>query len=196
MEMDALKEFVNVGTANAATALSKLIDRRIDVSVPAPKVVPLGDVPGLLGGPELPVTGLYFKIYGGITGSIVFFLPAESARAIVDILTAGLKTENEEEFTSIKRSALMELGNILTNSFLNALSSMVGESLFLSVPFYSEDYLGAVIDALLIEIAQAAEYAFLMDTIITVENSALAGNFIIFPDAASLEKIFSKMGLE
>jgi chemotaxis protein CheC len=196
IEMDALKEFVNVGTANAATALSKLIDRTISVSVPRLKIVPIGDVPSYLGGPEKQITGLYFKIYGGITGSVLLFLPQESSKALVDILTAQLSMESPEEFDSIKRSAIMELGNILTNSFLNAMADMVGENLFLSVPYYSEDYLGAVIDLLLIEIAQVAEYALLMDTIIKAPNSELAGNFIIFPEAESLEKIFKRMGLE
>ena len=196
MEIDALKEFTNVGTANAATALSKLIDRRISVNVPVLKLIPLQDVPVLLGGPELAVTGLYFKISGGITGSVIVFFPKDSSQNLVSLLTAGMNpSDNPEEFESIKQSALMELGNILTNSFLNALSEMIGENMFLSVPYYSEDYLGSVIDLLLIEIAQTAEYALLMDTIIESPGSEIAGNFIVFPDSASLEKIFSRIGL-
>jgi len=195
MEKDALKEFVNIGTGHAATALSKLIDKEVTVSIPDLALVPIGKVPEKLGGPEMSIVGLYFKIIGDITGSVLLFFPLQTASSLTSLLTAGIKPEGASEYEELERSAMMELGNIMTNSYINALAEMLDAKIFISVPYYSADVLGAVVDLLLIEIAQVADYALLMETIIESPEIKLSGNFIIFPDAPSLEKIFSKVGL-
>ena len=48
-QMDALREIGNVGAGNSATALSQIISKRIDMNVPRVSIVPLGDVPDLVG---------------------------------------------------------------------------------------------------------------------------------------------------
>jgi len=195
MEIDALKEFVNVGTGHSATALSKLIDKKVDVSVPELSIVPIGKVPERLGGAETQIVGLYFKIIGDITGSVLLFFPLQTASSLTALLTAGMKPDNPAEYEELERSAMMELGNILTNSYINALAQMLDSKIFISIPFYSSDILGAVIDLLLIEIAEVADFALLMETVVESPDTKLSGNFIIFPDAPSLEKILTKAGL-
>lgn len=83
----------------------------------------------------------------------------------------------------------MELGNVLTNSYLNAMAEMMDMKILLSVPYYSSDFLGAVIDLILIEIAEVSDYALLMKTDITLEDVKLTGNFMFFPDTPSFDKI-------
>jgi chemotaxis protein CheY-P-specific phosphatase CheC len=72
---------------------------------------------------------------------------------------------------------------------------MLNIRLLLSVPHYGEDELGAVVDMLLIELAEAADYALLMGTTITLEGTDLAGHFIMFPDNQSLDMMLSKIGM-
>src|SRR3989339_725711 len=195
IELDALREFISVGTGHAATALSKLIDKDISVKIPHLNLVPVGEVPGKLGGPDLAIVGLYFKVYGDIEGSILLFFPQDTANTLLTFLMAGLPRSDGAEFDVMAQSALMELGNILANSYVNALARMMDAQILISVPYFSSDALGAVVDFLLIEVAQAGDYALLMDTVIDSPGEKLAGNFIIFPDTPSLEKIFRKMGL-
>ncbi|HWR57022.1 MAG TPA: chemotaxis protein CheC, partial [Negativicutes bacterium] len=49
LQLDALREIGNVGAGNAATALSQLINKKINMSVPKVSVAPIGDVPDLVG---------------------------------------------------------------------------------------------------------------------------------------------------
>ena len=42
VQMDALREIGNVGAGNSATALSQIINHRIDMNVPQVSIVPLG----------------------------------------------------------------------------------------------------------------------------------------------------------
>ncbi|MGP1407462.1 chemotaxis protein CheC, partial [Selenomonas sp.] len=64
VQLDVLREIGNVGAGNSATALSQLINRRIDMNVPKVSVVPLDEVPDLVGGPETIVVGVFLRVYG------------------------------------------------------------------------------------------------------------------------------------
>ena len=49
MQLDVLQEIGNVGAGNSATALSRLIQRRIEMNVPQVALVPIEDVPEFVG---------------------------------------------------------------------------------------------------------------------------------------------------
>lgn len=196
VELDALREVISIGTGHAATALSQLIDKTIAVKVPEMNLIPIGSIPELLGGAELSITGLCFKISGDLSGRILLFFPEETSNLLIELLTANIKHGSLVEMNQIEKSALMEVGNILANSYLNAIAKMLDMKILLSVPYYSKDFLGAVIDLLLIEIAAVSDYALLMKTYIESPNITLSGNFTIFPDRLSFEKIFHKLGLK
>jgi len=82
-ELEALKEMVNIGTGHAATALSQMISKHIMVEVPQISVVPIGDLPRLLGGSETVIIGLLFTISGDLSGSIFLFFPKELADKLI-----------------------------------------------------------------------------------------------------------------
>ena len=48
VQLDALREIGNVGAGNSATALSQIINHRIDMNVPQVSIVPITDVPDLV----------------------------------------------------------------------------------------------------------------------------------------------------
>jgi len=86
LQLDVLREIGNVGAGNSATALSRLIQRRIEMNVPHVALVPIEDVPEFVGGPELVVVGIFLRVYGKAPSNILFLIPRESAFALVDTL--------------------------------------------------------------------------------------------------------------
>ena len=86
VQMDALREIGNVGAGNSATALSQIINRRIDMDVPRVSIVPLEEVPELVGGPDTMVVGVFLRVYGKAPSNILFLLPRDSAFYLVDML--------------------------------------------------------------------------------------------------------------
>ena len=88
----------------------------------------------------------------------------------------------------------MEVGNIIINSYLNALTAITDFTLFPSIPHYAEDMLGAVLDYLLIEISKTSDTALFMETKFSAEDILISGDFLVFPDSISLEKILNKVG--
>ncbi|MBQ4213109.1 MAG: chemotaxis protein CheC, partial [Selenomonas sp.] len=118
-QLDALREIGNVGAGNSATALSQVINRRIDMNVPKVSMVPLEVVPDLVGGPDAVVVGIFMRVYGKAPSNILFLLPQKSAFYLVDTLM-GKPRGQTTSLDFMDESALMEIGNILSGAYLNA----------------------------------------------------------------------------
>jgi chemotaxis protein CheC len=196
LEIDALKEMTSIGTAHAATALSELLNKEVNVIVPQLKILEVAKIPGALGGGEQAIVGLYFKISGHISGSILLFLDEPAAKELINIMLTSVETENIPGNEALRKSAIMELGNILSNSYLNALAEFIDITILLSVPHFAVDTLGSVMDFLLIEMVKAADCGLLMQTVIKVQGSQVTANFLLFPDSASFDTILDRIGLK
>ena len=114
---DVLKELGNIGAGNAVTALASMLQCRVDMKVPQVKVLDFKDVGTLLGGEEQEMAGVYLAVEGDITGSILFLVKKEVAMHLVKKLMGSMASD---EFGEMERSALKEISNIITGSYLNA----------------------------------------------------------------------------
>ena len=94
-QLDALREIGNIGAGNSATALSQLINRRIEMNVPNVTIVPLEEVPELVGGPETVVVGVFLRVYGKAPSNILFLMPQDSAFYLVDTLMGKQRGETK-----------------------------------------------------------------------------------------------------
>jgi chemotaxis protein CheC len=194
ISMDALKEVVNIGTGQAATSLSEVLNQKVMINVPQVSLVPIEEVSKQLGGNQTPIVGVYFQTTGELESRILLIFSQETGHTLASLLTGNPKRKSELD--DIEKSSIMELGNIITNSYINAMSQLLDIKLYPSIPFYAEDMLGAVIDFLLIEISQVADYSLLLKTEMMVESANLNGSFIIFPDENFLNKLFEKLGVK
>ena len=194
-QMDALCEIGNVGAGNSATALSQIINRRIDMNVPKVSIVPLGDVPDMVGGPDAMVVGVFLRVYGQAPGNILFLLPRESAFFLVDMLLGKARGETES-LDFMGESALMEIGNILAGAYLNALFNFTNLSLLPSIPALAVDMAGAILSVVLIQLGQMGDNALVIETEFQCEEDNLQGHFFLVPDPGSLETILAAVGVE
>ncbi|MHB9155637.1 MAG: chemotaxis protein CheC [Endomicrobiales bacterium] len=195
IKIDALMEVVNIGTGQAATALSQMLSQRVLINVPDIRLVPIEKVPAELGGHAQQVVGLYFQIDGDLGGRILIIFSKEGGHQMASILMGGEKIE-EDRLSDMNRASLMEMGNIIANSYLNGLAGLLDMTLLPSVPYFAEDMLGAVVDFLLIEMARCGDHALLLSTEMKIETENIKGSFLVFPDEAFLKRIYQKLGIE
>lgn len=195
-QLDALKEIGNVGAGNADTALSQLIKRRVDMSVPQVAILPLGDVPNVVGGPDVMVVGVYLKVYGSAPGSILFLLPRDSAYCLVDTLMGRNKVETPRTLDQMDQSALLEIGNILSGAYLNALSHFTKFTLLPSIPALAMDMAGAILSVILVQLGQMGDHALVIETEFSTENDGVKGHFFLIPDPGSLVTILESIGMK
>ena len=194
MQLDALREVGNIGAGNAATALSQIINHKIDMTVPRVAILPLGEVPDVVGGAETMVAGVYLKVYGLAPGSILFLLPYSSAFSLVDMLM-GRQHGETKTLSVIDESALMEIGNILAGSYLNALSHFTQLTLLPSIPALAIDMAGALLSVMLIQLGQVGDHALVIETEFSTETNDVKGHFFLIPDPGSLGTILTAIGV-
>ncbi|MEN3184070.1 MAG: chemotaxis protein CheC [Atribacterota bacterium] len=197
MQLDALKEIGNIGAGNAATALSKMVGKRVNMEVPLVRVIPLKEVPEWLGGPEKEVLGVYLSVFGALTGHILFVMTIDDALKIMRILLGDMAPSRDQilEMDELASSAMGEIGNILSSSYLAALADFTGLHLNHSVPSIAVDMAGAIVDIVLIEISQHSDYALLIETVFVEEEDRITGYFMLIPDTGSLEIILQALGV-
>lgn len=197
LQLDALREIGNVGAGNAATALSQLINQRINMSVPKVSIAPISDVPDLVGGPETLVAGVFLRVFGEAPSSILFLMPRDSAYALVDMLMQ--RTDREDYvLTEMDESALKEIGNILAGAYLNALAYFTQITLLPSIPALAIDMAGAILSLILIQLGQVGDYALVIETEFSAdtENDDVRGHFFLIPDPGSLSIILEAIGVK
>jgi chemotaxis protein CheC len=185
---DAFQELGNIGAGNAATALSQMVGRTIHTSVPKVLIVPIEKVPDIVGGSEEIVAGIYLKIYGDVPAKILVTFEHSDLLALTDLLM-GQPVGSSTMLNEMRLSALKELGTILTGSFLNALAKFLDLQMVPTVPALAIDVLPAILDTLLVELSQEAQYALMIQTEIFETETKLAGNIFLIPEAESLDNM-------
>ncbi len=193
MELDALKEVGNIGSGNAVTALSQLLNRKIDMNLPAINIISFQDIFNKIGGEDL-VVGVIVRVLGDTPGSMLYVLEKDTALGII----ASLTGEVSEEISEMGDSVLCEIGNIISGAYLNAIAMLTNLLILPSVPAVATDMLGAILSTTFIESGQYDEYVLDIESVFRQgENSEkIGGHFYFIPVPGSLEKILDKLGVK
>jgi chemotaxis protein CheC len=198
--LDILKEVGNIGAGHAATALSKLLNKTIDMKVPAVRVVSFNEITELVGGSDNVVAAIFLRVEGEAPGNMFFLLPVNEATNLIQYLTGDQTFNlNHPPFSDLGLSALQEVGNILASSYLSALSDFTTLNLQPSVPALSIDMAIAILSYGLLELSQVGDYAIVIDTEILEKidehSQKTRGHFFLLPDPGSYETIFQALGV-
>ena len=193
IQLDTLKEIGNIGSAHAATSLSMLLQRRIDMSVPKIWAASFEEVVGVIGHLDVPQAVIYVKVEGDAPGKAVFFFPLHSAETVIQLL---LQTDNPMDLFAdeMAQSALKEVGNIMVSSFIIALTEFSKIPLQPSVPALAVDMAGAILDAILLEEGVLDENVLLIETQLS-GIPQIEGQFLFLPEDGSLKKLLGALGV-
>ncbi len=191
---DILKELGNIGAGNAMTALSQMLQCKVDMKVPQVRLLEFSEVGDLVGGEEQVMVAVFLGVEGDVTGSMMFMLKEQSARHLIRKITAGMLPEGTE-FEEMGLSAMQEVGNIITGAYLNSLSTMTSLTIFPSPPALTIDMAGAILSV------PAIQFGIYGDKILLIQSQfydevELDGYFILIPDLESYEKILAALGIQ
>src|SRR3954468_15900109 len=188
MQLDALRELANIGSGTASTALSAMLGRSLDISVPNAYVLPMADAVLAIGDPESEATGVVLGVVGDMGASVLLLFTPNDAKLMCGFLGVEAGTE-------IGESALMEIGNIVGTSYINALASMTGMEIEPTPPATATDMLGAIVQTVLAEKAGSGDVALLLDSELVIEDSDASVSFLLVPDAGGVDQLLARLGL-
>ncbi|MDP9378392.1 MAG: chemotaxis protein CheC [Actinomycetota bacterium] len=189
VQLDALRELANIGSGMASTALSGMLGRPVDISVPVASALPLAEAVEAIGPAEQEVTGVMLGIIGELKGSVVLLVSPEDAVKLCAFL--GVEADSEWGL-----SALGEIGNIVGTSYINALAAMTGFEIEPTPPATATDMLGAIVATCLAEHADGTDIALVLDSDLAVEGDDCSISFLLIPQAGGVQELLGRLGIE
>jgi len=131
MEIDALGEVSNISMGSAATALSTLLNHRIEITTPQ---VELTTYARLQSQYPLPFVVVNVSYTAGLAGSSLLVIKYSDAAIIADLMMGNDGTNPPQELNDIHLSALGEAMNQMMGSSCTAMSSVLGERIDIAAP--------------------------------------------------------------
>lgn len=189
LQLDGLRELANIGSGTAATALSQMLGRTIDMGLPTVLALPLADAVDAAGPADALTTAIVLPVHGDVEAMVLMLFPPEDAATLCGLF--GVDVDSE-----VGRSALGEIGNILGSAYIGALGMMTGLVLEPLPPATATDMLGAVVASVLAAGAHATDLALLLDSDLVVEGAECSFSFMLLPSQASVDEVLTRLGLD
>ena len=195
LHIDVLREIANIGSGNAAAALSRMIGHPTDISIPGIGIEGFNEAYELLGGPESIMVGILLFLSDDLDGMMMFLLPVDVACDLVNMLM-GTDVKSYEEIDEIGLSAINEVANIMSGSFVGAIGDMTNLSIDISPPESTLDMLGSIMSVPSIYFAEVSDKLLLIQNEIEISGKKTPANVMLLPDMPSLTKLMTSLGID
>ena len=193
--IDVLKEIANIGSGNAAAALSRMIGQPVGISIPDIGIKGFNEAYEVLGGAEAIKVGTLLMLSQGIDGMIMFLLPVEVACELVNMLMFT-NIQCHDEIDEMGFSVINEVSNIMSASFITAISDMTGFLIDISTPEATVDMLASIMSVPSIYFAQVSDNLLLIQNELEIGGKKTTSSVLLLPDMPSLNKLMTSLGIE
>jgi len=200
-QLDMLKELGNIGSGHAITALSKLLNNKIEVSLTAADIMPFWKVPELFDNPYMDMVVIYSDIPSNSDLAIIQIFTKESIVNLINILTDHDKISSKDleiidDLDDFSCSIINEIGNILSGHYANAIADLLSIKLMPNVPKIAFDTLNAILDCIIAKYSQISDYMVIINTKLKVSDINLEGTICLIPSISILKSLFKILNLK
>ena len=194
LELDTLREIGSIGTGNAATALSQMLKRQVRITMPEVRIMGYNEAIEWIGGPEEITAGVLVRLSGQISGIMLSVQPIEFVNLVLEsVMDKGIT--NYEQLSELEHSALIEVGNIMISTFINALSGLANIDIELTVPAFTVDMQGAIITVPMAEYGGQSNYIMTIGGNFICSGKEIPCRLLLSPDIRSLNFLLRKLGV-
>ena len=194
LEIDTLREIGSIGTGNAATALSQLLQKEVRITMPEVRIMGYNEAIEWIGGAEEITAGVLMRISGEINGIMLSVQQLDFVNLVLESIL-GHKVKDYMELHEMECSALIEVGNIMISTFINALSGLAGIGINLTVPAFTVDMQGAIMTVPMAEFGGQSDYIMTIGGNFVCEHKQVPCRLLLSPDVRSLNFLLRKLGV-
>ena len=180
-DLDILGEIGNIGSGNAATALSLLIDQPVNLEVPLVQICNLEDFPGYLGAPDDVRTGIFFGVSEALRGYIVFLLNEHDTSRLSEITAQKYGMESS--------SVIPEIANIISGAYVSALATMIEDKVDITPPEIGHDMIGSLVDTIISDLCAVADKVVIIGTKLVIGEETFSAFYVLLLEQESLNKL-------
>ena len=135
MEIDAIGEILNISLGASATAVSTMLNARVDITTPIVNVVSKDEFEM---DPVDPAVGVEITYVAGLEGENVMLLKRHDVKVIVEMVMGMEIADEDFELDEINISAVCEVMNQMMGASATALSEFLGRMVNISTPISFE----------------------------------------------------------
>lgn len=194
LEIDTLREIGSIGTGNAATALSQMLNREVRITLPEVRIMEYNEAIEWIGGPEAVTAGVLVKMSGQISGIMLSVQNLE----FVNLVMGSMFSEYVDSFENLGelgQSGMVEIGNIMISTFINALAGLAGIQVNLTVPAFAVDMQGAILTVPMAEYGGMSDYLMTIGGNFVCDGKQVPCRLLLSPDLRSLNFLLRKLGV-
>lgn len=184
IDIDILGELGNIGSGNAATALSQMLNQPVLLDLPSVQCCNITNIQDCLGNPEELKTCISLGVQGLLNGYIVLLFTNKDVKAISDTLIGG-------HMDIDPNLVLSEVSNIISGAYIGALANMLNGRLELSPPELAQDMLGSLIDNFASMLFSAADETIIINTKLTINSQTVSLYYLLLLEQESLNKMLN-----
>ena len=189
LQLDALRELANIGSGTASTALSSMLGRSVDISVPTAAALPFADAVDAVGPAEQVVTGVVIGVKGDMAATVLLLMGENDAATLCWLLgvdpgrRAGrLRPRRDRQH---RRRLLHQRARLRWS----------GLEMEPEPPLSATDMLGAIVASVLAGRAGADDIALVLDSDLTVEGEDCSISFLLVPSSGGVNELLTRLGL-
>ncbi len=192
LELDMLRELGNIGTSNAATALSQLLQEEIRITLPEVRIMGYNDAIEWIGGAEAITAGVMVQLSGELNGLLLAVQQWEFVQLVVEVMREK-RIEQYSDLSEFDSSLLVEVGNIMISSFVAALSNLTTLELRPTVPSFTVDMQGAILAVPMAVFGNQSDYIMTIGATFIYQKHQLPCRLLLSPDIPSLNLLLEKL---
>ncbi len=137
--------------------------------------------------------GVILEFEGVPSGYVMILFDEDSAAEIVESLVPG---GFDDGFDEMGRSAVSEMGNIMASGLVDGWANALGTEIDISVPLFVNDIAQAVVDPVLITLAERQKFAFTFDTDLESVEREFSCRIYVLPEEEGLKEALDALGPE
>jgi len=131
LEQDALGEIGNISFGSSATALSMLLNQKVEITTPSVSVIERTSVAAEFPQPYVAIQVNYTE---GFLGTNLLVIKQQDAAIIADLMLGGDGTTADRSLGEIQLSAVQEAMNQMMGSAATSMSTVFGKRIDISPP--------------------------------------------------------------
>lgn len=170
-KMDIFREVASIASAHASSALSEMLEKKVELTLPKVTFISSQEVFKDMAG-EKQVVCVETKLLSGIRGKVSLVLEEKGAYELINRLYKEKEKVSSGVFTEMGLSLIKEIGNIVVSSYAGALGIFLNILILPSIPILVN---GAFPDVMRSIFTSQEEFVLLIEALFKEEGSEIKG---------------------
>lgn len=192
-KLELFNRICRQGSIQVADSLSQMSGMNAEIEMAKINFLHIDDVKKHIGNRN--AVGISIELTESPYGHVLFLLdPADSKRLAQSMIPSGMGGDDSDGFSSMEKSAIQEIGNIMTSSYIDGWANVLNTTINMTAPTFTYGSTRKIIDEM--GGLPDKEMVFVLDSEITTQDTDLDLTVYTFPQLDSLVELVRRIDVD